>query len=117
MFAIRGTLVLGQEEKYAARLVHSPEKWNMELAEIAPTDTPIAKDSAEAKSMLLTFLSNNKLPSYRSLSHFVYSLMLVCAFSLIGLIREIQFKRKQRKSEPGGAANPLSPSAQGPAGR
>jgi hypothetical protein len=92
------TFSLPAEEFFADHLVQSPEKWNIEFDRSDSYETWIAKDSKTAKSLLLKFLSKNRLPSYRRLEHIAYSLMIVCAFSLVGLVRETRFKKERSKN-------------------
>ena len=93
------TFALPIEESFAARLVTAPEQWDIVFTGGNTTNISVAKDPASAKALLLKFLTKNRMPTYRTLGHVAYGLMIVCIFSLVGLIREGQFRKKQRSAE------------------
>ncbi|NLB69495.1 MAG: hypothetical protein GX804_07410 [Lentisphaerae bacterium] len=93
------TFALPIEESFADRLVKAPEQWDIVFAGGDTTTIFTARDPAAAKALLLTFLAKNHMPTYRTLGHVAYGLMMVCVFSLVGLIRESQFKKKQQRAE------------------
>ena len=97
------------EESFAAHLVSLPEQWDIAFLGEEPIGIFIAKDSKAAKSLLLTFLTKNQLPTYRSIGHVAYGLMIVCAFSLVGMIRENKFKRKRQDTEPSARGDGIPP--------
>ena len=105
------------EESFAVALVSVPEQWDIVFTRDDTTNISIAKDPASAKTLLLRFLTKNRMPTYRTLGHVAYGLMIVCAFSLVGLIREGQFRKKQRsaKQAPPPNSSPAASSESGEA--
>ena len=93
------TFAIPNEESFAARLVQNPSKWDIVFLGDDTTGISIAKDTKTAKSLLLDFLTKNRLPTYRTIGHVAYALMIICAFSLTGLIRENKFKRGRQHAE------------------
>ena len=101
------------EESFAARLVQTPDRWDIVFLGDDTTGIFIAKDTKTAKSLLMEFLTRHRLPTYRTVGHIAYALTIICAFSLVGLIRENRFKKERQRAEPAGGAY-VSPAAGDP---
>ena len=87
------------EESFAVHLVQTPDKWDIIFLGNDTTGISIAKDTKTAKRILIDFLTQNRLPTFRTYGHIAYALMIIAAFSIVGLIRENTFKKERQRAE------------------
>jgi len=86
------------EESFASMLASYPDGWDI----VALTDKSFGyvTEPQKAKHLLVSFLKNNKHPTYRSLEHASYGIFIVLVFSLVGWLREKRVERKIAEHAP-----------------
>lgn len=87
-------LAIPPEELLTACLVKQPEDWTITL-----TNSNSLIDSRDAngvKTLLIQFLTKNRMPTYAHAGQVAQLLLVVCVFSMVGWIRESQIEKRQK---------------------
>ena len=80
------------QESFASQLERSPDSWQIHINDAR--QAWIGKDDKRAKELLLKFLQENHVPTYKKLGYTAIGLVIVAVFAGIGLYREKSYQKR-----------------------
>ena len=106
VFGLLVCFAIPLEESFASQLERSPDSWQIHINDAR--QAWIGKDDKRAKELLLKFLQENHVPTYKKLDYTATGLVIVAVFAGIGLYREKSYQ-KRLSAEPIAPANASEP--------
>jgi hypothetical protein len=92
------------DESFASQLERNPAAWQIHIDQMH--QAWIGRDDNRAKELLLKFLQQNHVPTYKKLGYTATGLTIVAIFAGIGLYREKYYQRRLHAEPPAPASEP-----------